>query len=81
MSDWTKKDALIAKHKSKSGLRGRVDANCISCIYDPEGTGNWRQQVSACTVVLCPIHDVRARSVPKKRTANMASQINPNGDV
>ena len=59
MSDFSRKDALIAKHKAKPGLRGKVDAHCISCIYDPEGAGNWRQQVTDCLVTSCPMYEVR----------------------
>ena len=54
---------LVAKLVGKAGLRGKVDAKCIDCIYDPEsGGGTWKQQVEACTVTSCPLYTVRARS-------------------
>ena len=60
-------EALVNKLAARPGLRGKVDAKCVDCIYDPKGRGNWRQQVSACTVVACPLYDVRPVSHPKKK--------------
>ena len=41
-------------------LRAAINAKCKQCIYDPQsGLGTWRQQVGACTVVRCPIWEVR----------------------
>lgn len=52
---------LITEQASKPGLRGRVNAKCIECIFDPHGGGgSWRQQVSACTACNCPLYQVRA---------------------
>jgi len=62
VADFDTKDALIAKHKAKPGLRGKVDANCIDCIYDPLAPGNWRKQVTLCSVYSCPLHGVRPTS-------------------
>ena len=58
----TYKDKLIAKLVAKPGLRSKVDANCIDCIYDPAEKGNWRQQVADCSCFMCPMHTVRAKS-------------------
>ena len=59
----SRRDELIAKHSGKAGLRGKVNAMCISCIYDEVGgKGTWKQQVSACTVESCPLWEVRPQS-------------------
>lgn len=62
----SRRDELIAKHASKAGLRGKVDAHCISCIYDEVGgKGSWRQQTTDCTVKSCPLWTVRPISKPR----------------
>ena len=57
---------LIAREAGKAGLRGRINAKCIECIYDPysPGSGNWRQQIMACMDTGCPLYDVRPVSRP-----------------
>lgn len=61
MSD--RQQQLIAKEVSKSGLRGKINAKCIECIYqDTGGDGNWRQQIAACTSKSCPLWSVRPLS-------------------
>jgi len=52
-------DHLIA---GTSGLRGRVNAHCVTCVYDDLEPGTWRQQVAQCSVSSCPIWEVRAKS-------------------
>jgi len=48
-------------------LRKAINDMCKACIYDEtSGTGNWRQQVTACTAPSCPLYDVRPVSKPKK---------------
>ena len=43
-----------------ASLRGAINAKCRDCIHDPKsGLGNWRQQVSLCTVYSCPLWAVR----------------------
>jgi hypothetical protein len=43
-----RREELIAKQGSKAGLRGKINAKCIECIFDPQGGGgSWRQQVAA----------------------------------
>ena len=59
------KDRYIKIHSSKNGLRGRVDANCIACLFDPCEPGTWRAQVEACTVISCPLYPVRAKKLEK----------------
>jgi hypothetical protein len=54
---------LITQHASRTGLRGKVNAKCIDCIFDPHGGGgSWRQQVEACTSTTCPLYEVRPTS-------------------
>ena len=57
------KAILIDKMTSKAGLRGKIDAKCIECIYDPYCTGTWRKQVEECTSLACPIYPVRPTSL------------------
>jgi hypothetical protein len=57
-----RRDALIDKHQSKAGLRGKIDAMCISCVYEEGQGGTWAQQIEACTVTKCPLFSVRRRS-------------------
>lgn len=55
-----RREELIIKHKSQPGLRGKVNAKCIECIYDDiGGGGSWRNQVKNCTSITCPLYDVR----------------------
>jgi hypothetical protein len=42
-------------------LRKRVNEKCKDCIYDPTVPGTWRQQVSLCSAISCPLWDVRAK--------------------
>lgn len=53
---------IIHQQVSRPGMRGRVNAMCVDCVYDPSVPGNWRQQVSACGVTECPLHPIRPRS-------------------
>jgi len=55
-------DLLIRKHASKPGLRGKIDAKCIECIYDPYQSGSWRIQVEKCSSLTCPLYSVRPKS-------------------
>jgi len=52
---------VINTQSSKRGLRGKVNAKCCECIYDPmaAGSGSWRKQVEACTSYDCPLYTVR----------------------
>jgi hypothetical protein len=62
----TRRAALLAREGKQPGLRGKINAMCIYCIYDPiGGGGNWRQQVGACTGKECPLYSVRPQSKPK----------------
>ncbi len=59
----SRQQELIAKQKNTSGMRGKVNAKCIECIYDEAGgQGSWRQQTEACTSVECPLYEIRPTS-------------------
>lgn len=51
----------VDKLVSKPGLRGKIDAMCCYCIYDPHSAGSWRKQVHKCTSKACPLYTVRPR--------------------
>jgi len=56
----TARNKVINREKAKPGLRGKINANCAYCIYDPFGSkGTWRQQVEECTSYDCPLYEVR----------------------
>ena len=50
---------LIDRLSSKPGLRGKIDAKCVECIYDPLDVGTWLQQVAICSSYTCPLRPVR----------------------
>ena len=50
----------------KASLRKRINEFCKGCIYDKNAQGAWREQVTACTSVSCPLYDVR----PVSKVAN-----------
>jgi len=52
----------ISRLTSKAGLRGKLDAKCCECIYDPYQEGTWRKQVENCTSLTCPLFNVRTKS-------------------
>ncbi len=59
------KAKLIERHIGRNGLRPRINAKCIDCVYESSnGGGSWRAQVEACTVTSCPLWDVRPISKP-----------------
>ena len=56
-------------------LRKSINDKCRECIYDPKsGTGNWRQQVDACTSYSCPLYPVRPRSEHGRSQVCMAGE-------
>jgi hypothetical protein len=61
------KQNLVDKLAGKPGLRGRIDAHCIDCVYDPCQGGTWRKQVENCTCKTCQFHPVRATQTKEKR--------------
>ncbi len=60
----TRQEELIKRQSSKPGLRGRINAMCISCIFDEKsGNGKWMEQVQKCNSIECPLYDVRPKSI------------------
>lgn len=57
------KSKTISRLLKKGKLRGRIDAMCCSCIYDPIGDGSWRFQVENCTSLTCSLYSVRSMTV------------------
>ncbi len=57
---------LILNHAEKAGLRGKIDAKCIECIYCPFSEGTWRKQVQDCTSTECPLWSVRPKMCDKE---------------
>jgi len=55
------KDQIISKLLLKPGIRPRIDAHCVQCIYDEQATGSYKQQVWGCSVNQCVFHPVRLR--------------------
>lgn len=57
-----RRQELIDHQAAKPGLRGKINAYCISCIYDQKAPGTWKQQIEGCTVLDCPLRPVRVLS-------------------
>jgi hypothetical protein len=55
----TVRDRVIEREAGKPGLRGKINAFCCHCIYDPYQTGSWLKQVEKCTSWHCPLYSVR----------------------
>lgn len=45
-----------------TSLRKAVNAKCKCCIYDDLAAGTWLQQVTFCSVDLCPLYEVRPKT-------------------
>ena len=61
--DMRRQEEVIHRQAGRPGLRGKINAKCCEFLYAPGGgNGSWKQQVSACTSVSCPLHPVRVRS-------------------
>lgn len=43
-------------------LRESINHHCKQCIVDPCSPGNWRQQVTLCSVENCALWNVRPRT-------------------
>jgi hypothetical protein len=57
----------LEKPLKRPSMRSAINAMCRQCIYDPVGgTGNWRQQVSACASTSCPLYPLRPMSKPTR---------------
>ena len=54
------KSRVITRESAKPGMRGKVNAKCVECIYDDlGGNGTWRKQTEACVAVECPLWPIR----------------------
>jgi len=53
---------IINREAGKAGLRGKIDAKCAECCYDPTQEGTWRKQVELCASRGCPLYSVRPTS-------------------
>lgn len=62
MNERRTRDEVIRQEAGKAGLRGRINAKCVECIYDPSGAGSWLKQVGRCPSPDCPLYEVRPRS-------------------
>ena len=45
-----------------TSLRASINQHCKQCIVDRCSPGNWRQQVTLCSVENCPLWNVRPRT-------------------
>jgi len=43
-------------------LRKAINEKCKDCIYSPSNPGTWRQQVTICSVLDCPLWENRPLS-------------------
>ena len=59
----------------KDGLRARINAKCVECVYSPDEPGYWGKQVQACTSTDCPLHPVRHGAEKVQEGANLASPL------
>jgi hypothetical protein len=50
-------------------LRKSIDSFCKGCIYDKNASGAWREQVTGCTSVNCPLYPVRPVSKAGQKAA------------
>lgn len=55
---------IIEREAKKAGFKGKINAKCCECIYDPLAEGTWRKQVENCTSFTCPLYSIRP--VPAK---------------
>lgn len=60
--NFQEQSALFERMKSRPGVRGKINAMCLSCIYDSATPGTWRQQTEGCTVKSCALYEIRPRS-------------------
>jgi len=61
----------------KHSLRKAVNAKCKDCIYDNLAPGTWRQQVTLCTVNMCPLWEVRPRAATPALPGTTLGQNRP----
>jgi hypothetical protein len=61
------KQELLDKQSNKTGLRGKINANCIDCVYDPIEAGSWRKQVGNCCGYSCSLYSVHPTTLNAKK--------------
>ena len=42
-----------------ASLREAINSKCKDCIFDDQYPGNWKEQVTACSSIDCPLWTVR----------------------
>jgi hypothetical protein len=47
----------------RNSLRQSVNDACKQCVYDHCAAGTWKQQVSLCSAVSCPLWNVRPKTI------------------
>ena len=60
------------------GLRSAINDKCKDCIYDPCAGGSWREQVTMCSAIDCPLWSVRPRisaRASKKQVAKLVLRM------
>ena len=60
----------------KISPRRAIANHCKDCIYDPHCSGNWKQQVEACTITQCGLYEHRpltAKTTALQRESLLAS--------
>lgn len=55
----------------RPSMRAAINTMCKACIYDPNDTGTWRQQVERCTSPQCPLYPLRPVSSGEKETSSI----------
>jgi len=60
-------------------LRAAINAKCKDCIYDDQAPGRWREQVSACHIVSCPLYPVRPTTKSPKEAKTVTFHGRPAG--
>jgi hypothetical protein len=61
-----RRDELVQKLAVKPGYKGKIEAMCVHCIWDPYSTGSWRLQIQKCTFKGCPLYSVRPQASYKE---------------
>ncbi len=59
----------LTRKKRRKSFRTAINKKCRSCIYDPAGAGTWRQQVTLCSCLDCPLYELRpisCRPIPDR---------------
>ena len=64
------RDNTIGNLVRKAGLRGKIEAKCIECIYDPYQQGTWRFQVENCTSPDRSLYEARPTTLTSSKGGN-----------